>query len=334
MEEISQPKAGQPLAENIKYQISNDLGNDFAKLYELIWKRAIATQMSDAIFKANKVQVKSPNHQTYLFEKAGSVLVFDGFLKLWFYEESDNLLPEYAVGEKLKYENAKVTNHTTTPPPRYNEASLISTLEKNGIGRPSTYATIVSTIQERDYVEKQENRFTPTTIGTTVNDFLVKNFSNIDDIPFTSQMEDNLDAIANGEKQWIPMMKEFYEPFEEEMKKAESQEKIEVKLETTGKMCPECKTGELVIRHSRFGKFVACSRYPDCTYKENMGADVPYVCPKDGGKIVMKRTRKGRTFFGCGNYPKCDFAVWNKIQLEKEAKKVEPEKTEKPDNTE
>src|SRR5437899_2529576 len=141
--------------------------------------------MSDAIFKATKIKVESKNGSSYIFEKAGSVLVFDGFLKLWFWEESDNLLPDYAVDEILSHANHKVTDHATTPPPRYNEASLISALEKNSIGRPSTYATIVSTIQDRGYVEKQENRFIPTPIGIAVNDFLVKNFSTIDDIPFT-----------------------------------------------------------------------------------------------------------------------------------------------------
>src|SRR5581483_10230605 len=240
--------------------------------------------------------------ETYIFEKSGSVLVFDGFLKLWFYEEGESILPEYNVGEALNYSDGKLTEHMTAPPPRYNEASLIGSLEKNGIGRPSTYATIISTIQDRQYVEKQENRFIPTEIGTAVSNFLVKNFASVDDIPFTAHMEDELDDIANGEKEWVPMMQEFYDPFAKELEKAESQDKIEIAEEKTGRTCPKCNQGELVVRRSRFGKFLACNKYPDCDYKESLAADVPYVCPKDDGKIVMKRTRKGRTFFGCGNY--------------------------------
>jgi DNA topoisomerase-1 len=131
-------------------------------------------------------------------------------------------------------------------------------------------------------------------------------------------MEDKLDSIANGETQWVPMIKEFYKPFEEDLGKAEGEEKIEVKVETTGEKCPECKEGDLVVRKSRYGKFIACSRYPECKYTRNIEPDIEVTCPKDGGKVVMKRTKKGRTFFGCANYPKCDFAVWTKQQLMKE----------------
>lgn len=309
---------------NIKNQISKILGNDSVRLYELIYKRSLATQMADAQFKSTKIMVKANGKAKYTFERSGSVLVFDGFLKLWFYEEQDNILPVYKVGDQLNFENANATEHSTNPPPRYNEASLIGSLEKNGIGRPSTYATILGTIQDRAYVEKVENRFIPTKIGVAVNDFLVKNFEDIDDIPFTARMENSLDEIANGQKEWVPMMKEFYTPFEKDLQKAENEAKVEVAEEKTGRICPKCNQGELIVKRSRFGKFIACNKYPDCDYKENITEDLLILCPKDEGKIVMRRTRRGRTFFGCNNYPKCDFAVWTKEQLMKQGKPVSP----------
>lgn len=299
---------------SLRAKVQEELGNDAAKLYELIFKRTLATQMADAIFKSTKIQVKTNG---YVFEKSGSILVFDGFLKIWFYEEDEELLPEFVVGEMLAYQNGKVTEHITNPPPRYNEASLVGTLEKNGIGRPSTYATIVSTIQERNYVEKEENRFKPTAIGITVSDFLVKNFGEVDDIPFTANMENMLDAIANGEREWKPMMQEFYTPFEKELTKAESEAKIEVAAEKTGELCPK-DNGDVIIRYGRFGKFKACSNFPTCNYTAPLVEETQYICPKDHGKVVMKKTRRARTFFGCSNYPKCKFAVWNKNQLLKE----------------
>lgn len=305
--------------EKAKEKVGQTLGTDAIKVFELIYKRAMATQMADAIFKSTKVIVTATDKQAYVFEKNGSVLVFDGYLKLWFYEEKDALLPDFKVGEHPIYLNSHNTEHSTTPPPRYNEASIISSLEKNGIGRPSTYATIISTIIDRQYVEKEEGRFKPTIIGTAVSDFLVKNFQDIDDIPFTAEMENKLDAIANGQLKWIPMMKEFYKPLEEKITKAEADDRIEIAPETVDKLCPK-DNGQLVVRRSKFGKFLACQNFPDCTYKENIGAQElgDVKCPRDGGPIVQRRTKKGRNFFGCGNYPKCTFAVWTKEALLKE----------------
>ncbi len=290
------------------------MGKDFVKLYDLIFKRAMASQMSDAVFDSLKVTIETSNNKTYHFDTNGRSLKFPGFLKLWFYEEDEQLLPDYKTGEILEFNDFHFTTHETTAPPRYNEASLISSLEKHGIGRPSTYAPIISTIQEREYIDKEEGRFKPTNIGIATNDFLVKNFSHIDDIPFTASMEDSLDEIAEGKKDWVPMLKDFYKPFEEDLKKAESQEHVEVKQETTGRKCPECG-GDIIVRRSRFGKFYACSNFPNCTYKESFSEQTNFVCPKDGGKVIIKKTRRGRPFFGCSNYPKCDFAAWKKEEL-------------------
>ena len=295
---------------NLKSEVSS-LGKDAEKLFEIIYKRAVATQMSDAIFESTKISVKATggDSNAYLFEKSGSVLKFDGFLRLTGISEEENILPQLAVGENLNFHEAKILENKTNPPPRYTEANLIATLEKNGIGRPSTYAPIISTIQDRHYIEKTEGKFVPTVIGTTVNDFLVKNFSSIDDIPFTVQMEDKLDEIANGKNDWVPMIKDFYGPFEKQLQSAEKQEKTQIPVEKTDKKCPECGA-DVIIRIGRFGKFYACSRFPDCKYKETYKQETNAICPQDGGKIVVRRTRRGRVFFGCGNYPKCKYAVW------------------------
>ncbi len=301
-------------------EIAQTLGKDFARLYNLIYKRAVATQMADAVYASTKIEVTTKNGHTCTFEANGKVLKFAGFLKLWFYEENDQILPEITVGETLAYQNANVTEHTTNPPPRYNEASIIASLEKHGIGRPSTYAPIISTIYLRQYVEKDEGRIIPTSIGIAVNDFLVKNFSNIDDIPFTSSMENELDEIAQGDKKWENVMKEFYTPFEKHVQEAEGKERVAVQDEPTDKKCPQCG-GDVVIKRGRFGKFYACSNFPDCKYTAPYVEETNYTCPKCGGNVIMKKTKKGRSFFGCSNYPNCDFAVWNKQQLEKEIEK-------------
>lgn len=296
----------------ISEKVTASLGRDAVRLFELIYKRAVATQMSDALFESTKVTVAAGN---YVFEKAGSVLLFDGYLKLWFREEGEEFLPEFEALEKLVYVDGKKTQHNTTPPPKYNDASLIGALEKNGIGRPSTYASIVSTIQDRFYIERLEGRFIPTLIGTTVNDFLVKNFKDIDDIPFTADMEDKLDEIANGNLKWRTLLAEFYTPFEKDLIAAENGEKVAIDLdEKTDKICP-LDGGAILIRRGRFGKFYACSNFPTCKHTAPLIEETEYECPKDKGKVIMKKTRKGRSFFGCSNYPNCDFAVWNKKQL-------------------
>lgn len=305
---------------DVKPKVSKLLGSEAARLYELIYKRAIATQMADALFESTKITVKTDKN--HVFEKAGSVLLFDGFLKLWYKEDGEEFLPDFKAQEKLPFISSKKTEHTTTPPPRYNDASLISALEKNGIGRPSTYASIVSTIIDRFYIEREEKRFVPTLVGNTVNDFLVKNFSDIDDIPFTADMEDKLDAVANGEIKWQKVMSDFYKPLEKQIAAAELLEPMKIDLdEKTDKICP-LDSGAIIIRRGRFGKFYACSNFPACKYTAPIIDVTQYQCPKDGslpagrqGNVIVKKTKKGRTFYGCSNYPKCDFAVWTKKQL-------------------
>jgi DNA topoisomerase-1 len=203
------------------------------------------------------------------------------------------------------------------PPPRYNDASLIKALEEKSIGRPSTYATIVSTIGDRGYVERVERRFVPTVVGIAVNDFLVSNFATIDDVPFTALMEDELDQIAGGKKEWTVMMGEFYDTFSKKLKEVGDVERVKIPVEETGEICPDCKTGKLVIRTGKFGKFFSCSRFPECRFTKQFVETTDFFCPKDRGRVVIKKTRKGRKFYGCGNYPNCDFAVWKLEDIKK-----------------
>lgn len=296
-----------------KSEIENKLGKDYAKVYDLIARRALASQMTDAIYALTKIQIEMKTDSSdLLFEANGRILKFDGFLKVYSVkEENEQILPNVKVGESLKYKSSEISEHSTNPPPRYNEASLISSLEKHSIGRPSTYAPTISTLYDRFYVEKEEGRLIPTKIGISVNDFLVANFSNIDDIPFTAALEDKLDEIANGNLKWIPMMKEFYTPFEKELEKAENADRIKVEAEYAGKQCPK-DNGRLVIRQSRFGKFLACENFPECDYKESYSEETGLKCPNDGGNVIIRKTRKGRIFYGCANYPNCKFAAWKK----------------------
>ena len=263
------------------------LGKDFAKLYDLIYKRALASQMTDAVFLSTKVEAKASNGaRTYTAQANGRVMKFDGFLKVWFYEDEEQLIPPLEINEGLDLEQINISEYKTNPPPRYNEASLIGSLEKHGIGRPSTYAPTISTIVARYYVEKEEGRFIPTQIGTLVNDFLVKNFSSIDDIPFTSQMEDQFDEIAQGKKDWVPVIRKFYGPFEKHIKSAQDEKKIEVEPEKTGEKCPLDK-GDVVVRIGRFGKFKACNNFPTCRFRESIAEDSGFLCPRDTGKIAF-----------------------------------------------
>src|SRR5680860_579318 len=301
--------------------IANELGKDYAKLYDLIWKRAIASQMADALIESTTVLVdstKDKDSSEYRLKANGSILVFEGFLKVNPLGLNDTILPDFTVSDKFSAKEIKEIEHETQPPPRYNDASIISTLEEKGIGRPSTYATIISTIEIRGYIERQEGRFIPTSVGIAVNDFLVKNFSTIDDIPFTAQMEAQLDDIAGGEKKWVPVIREFYSPFEKTLELVKNVERVKIKVEETDEKCPLCKAN-LVIRTGRFGKFLSCSTFPNCKFTKPLVQETEFICPKDGGKIILKKTRKGRKFYGCPNYPKCDFAVWKLEDLKKQA---------------
>lgn len=297
--------------------VTQDLGKDYGKLYELIWRRALACQMSDALVESTTVFAKTipvDGAAEYRFKTTGSVLVFDGFLKINPFGLQDKKLPQFVASESVQLVSTLAEAHETPPPPRYNDASLIGSLEEGGIGRPSTYASIIATIEARNYIEREQGKFIPTSVGIAVTDFLVKNFSSIDDIPFTAQMEDELDNIASGQKKWVPVIKEFYEPFEKILKEVGSAARVEIPAEETGEMCPK-DGAPLVIRVGRFGKFISCKNFPTCDFKKAYVEDTNLLCPKDGGKVIARKTRKGRTFYGCSNYPKCDFAVWKLTDL-------------------
>jgi len=315
--------------------LSMGLNRDHIRLYDLIWKRFVACQMMEAVMDQTTIDVLA-NPGDYLLRATGSVIKFEGWLKVYKQslktsfesklsnsvygksaddeekEESEKILPELTEKEDLNLLQVLPSQHFTEPPARYNEASLIKKLEELGIGRPSTYAPILSTIQERFYVERVERRFIPTSLGFTVTDFLVKYFGDIVDYAFTAGMEDELDEIARGERQWRPTMKSFYGPFEKKLIEVEgTAEKVKVEVETTDKICSECGK-PLIVRFGRFGKFLACSGFPDCKHTEGLEEKVNAKCPDDGGDIVVRKTRKGKTFYGCKNWPGCKFASWTK----------------------
>jgi len=299
-------------------QVAGDLGGQYAKLYDLIWKRAVASQMADAVTESTNVLVKTQGSQkSYLFKANGSVLLFEGFLKVNPQALSDNKLPQFKAGDNLDLMSVESQLHETPPPPRYNDASLIKVLEEKGIGRPSTYATIVGTIESRQYIDRVEGRFSPTSVGIAVNDFLVTNFSTIDDIPFTAAMEDGLDEVADGKKKWVPMIKDFYSPFEKKLEEVKGAARVKIAVEETDEKCPKCGAN-LVVRVGKFGKFLSCSTFPTCDFSKPIILETQFKCPKDGAIIVVKKTRKGRTFYGCSNYPACTFAAWKLQDLKKE----------------
>jgi len=292
--------------------LKSKLENNQFKLYDLIWRRFIACQMAQAIFDSTTVDIQAKN---YTFRATGQILKFDGFLKVYPIKYEENELPPLEKEEMLKLIKLIPSQHFTQPPARYTEATLIKVLEENGIGRPSTYAPILSTIQERNYIEKDEQkRFRPTEIGTVVNDLLVNHFPEIVDIGFTAEMEENLDKIAEGKRKWTPVIREFYEPFEENLqKKYQEVSKKDITEKPTEKTCPKCGA-PLLIRLGKYGKFYACSKFPKCRYTESLEENsLGIKCPKcKKGKIVEKRTKKRKIFYGCSNWPKCDFALWDK----------------------
>ena len=293
------------------------LNKEQEKLYGLIWRRFIACQMVQAVFDATTIDIAANN---YIFRTTGQVLKFDGFLKVYPMKFEEKELPLLKKEEILELIKLIPSQHFTKPASRYNEASLIKALEENGIGRPSTYAPILSNIQEKNYIEKnQERRFQPTEIGLVVNDLLVEHFPKIVDIKFTALMEEDLDKIAEDEKKWKEVVREFYEPFEENLKnKYKKVSKKDITEKPTKKTCPKCGA-PLVIRLGKFGEFYACSKFPECRYTEPLEKNVLGIkCPKcKKGEIVEKRTRKNKIFYGCNQYPKCNFALWDKPTGEK-----------------
>jgi DNA topoisomerase-1 len=298
------------------------LTRDQFRLYSLIWQRFLASQMASAIFDTIQVEVEARSERVYLLRASGAKVRFQGFLAIYEEakededqteeEELHTRIPALEENEPLRLAEVYPDQHFTQPPPRFTEATLIRALEEFGIGRPSTYAPILSTIQQRGYVLKEEKRLEPTEIGFTVNDMLVKYFPEVMDTGFTAKMEEELDEIAEGEHDWVSTLQEFYEPFAKDVKNAELEiPKVNGGPELLGRDCPTCGN-PLVIRYGRFGKFIGCSKFPDCRYVEPWLEKTGVRCPKDGGEIVERKTRKGRKFYACSNYPGCDFSSWKK----------------------
>ncbi|MCH7952387.1 MAG: type I DNA topoisomerase [Chloroflexi bacterium] len=340
---------------------------DQARLYTLIWQRFVASQMADAEFDVTTIEINAAapaDGETYLLRATNTQLKFAGFRQV--YEEArdddteekfgTNPLPELSEADAVALRELFPEQHFTEPPPRYTEATLVKEMEEKGIGRPSTYAPTLSTIQDRGYIEREKRVLKPTDLGKTVNDLLVEYFGAFLDVDFTAAMEEELDEVASGEREWVPVVRDIYEPLESALDGAMKTAPKQVK-ETTEK-CPECEApmvirwgrrgqfqactrfpdckgtrsleGEepekpqetdepcpecsapMLIRSGRFGKFMACSRYPECKGKKNMAKGMGVKCPKTGGELLERRTKKGRTFYGCADYPKCDFTTWSR----------------------
>ena len=347
------------------------------RLYDLIWRRAVACQMKEARFGSTTVDItteyekdtKVQNTKNYIFRTTGSTIKFDGYLKIYPEKQKENILPVLDEKEHLELIKLIKNQHFTQPLTRYSEASLVKALEQNGIGRPSTYAPIISVIQTRNYVIKEDRRFKPTEIGILVNDVLVEHFPKVVDLKFTAHMEDDLDKIARGETEWVPVIKEFYKPFHENlMKKDKEISKKNLTEKATNEVCekcgkpmiikmgrygkflactgyPECKNtqplpgspeafaqesnpaankpcekcgAQMIVKHGRYGPFLACSAYPECKNIKAIKKSTGVKCPKcEKGEIVEKKSKKGRVFYACDQYPSCEFALWQKPTGEK-----------------
>ena len=297
-------------------KIKQYLTSDEFKLYSLIYKRTLASLMADA--SVNQTTIVFDNNN-YKFKTVGSILIFDGYLKVYKDYESneDKILPEIGDKEVAITNNVDCSQHFTKPPARYSEAKLIKTLEELGIGRPSTYATIIDTIKSRGYVDLVEKKFKPTEIGIETTDKLQDYFSDLINTDYTKNMEDDLDYIAEGKLVWNKVLQDFYDIFEPRVEKAFSDMEKKAPVET-GEKCPECGN-PLVIRKGKYGEFVACSNYPECKYikKEEKEDIIICDCPNCDGKIIEKKSRRGKIFYGCNNYPKCKTAYWDKPINEK-----------------
>lgn len=309
-------------------QIKSRLDKRQLKLYDLIWRRFIATQMPEAIFDATSIDIEAGRA---IFHATGQILKFDGFLKVYPTKTEDVILPHVEPDEKVTPLSVDPIQHFTEPPPRYTDASLIKTLEKAGVGRPSTYAPTLSTIQNRGYVEKDERkRYRPTDMGIMVNDLLVEHFPEVVDIEFTAKMEEELDEVAEGVKTWQPVIREFYDPFSKHLETKYEEVEKQTTEEATDEICEKCGK-PMVIKFGRFGRFMACSGFPECKNTKTIKKELISTgvkCPKcNEGDIVQRFTRKKRLFFGCSRYPDCDFATWT--DPKKKAPEYNPEEEAK-----
>ncbi len=297
-------------------KIKGSLSGDQYKLYRLIWERFMASQMQNAVMDTVSADITAAG---CLFKASGYSVKFDGFTKL--YEESregedsqSGMLPKLDKGEKLKPEEVLGHQHFTQPPARYNEASLIKTLEENGIGRPSTYAPTISTILDRHYVERETgNQLKPTALGEVITELLKDHFNNIVDVKFTAKMESDLDDIENGERNWVDTMRRFYGGFSKTLEKAEQDmegKRVKVPDEQTDIVCEECGK-PMVIKIGPYGKFLGCSGFPDCKFTKKIVVETKGNCPKCGKKMLAKKSKKGKPFYGCEDYKNCNFMTWD-----------------------
>jgi len=269
--------------------------------------------MKESVYDETKIDVRA---DSYLLRASGQMMKFDGWKKVYkARKEIEKVeLPAVEKDETLSLIKVDPQQKFTEPSSRYTEASIIKKLEELGIGRPSTYAPTISIIQVRNYVEKKEGKFYATPVGITVNDFLLKHFPKVFDYNFTARMEDDLDKIANGETKWVSKIRAFWDPFEKKLDKvAEKSKRVKIETEKLGKKCPKCSKGELVVRIGRYGKFVSCSRFPDCDHREKYLDKIGINCPEcTKGEVIIKTTKRGRKFYGCSRYPKCSWASWRK----------------------
>ncbi|HKB88553.1 MAG TPA: type I DNA topoisomerase [Patescibacteria group bacterium] len=313
-------EAIRPTSLNAKLEKTDDkFFDDEQKLYELIWGRFVACQMNPSIYDETSIDVEADKH---ILRASGQIMKFDGWRRIVpakkNSEEEIVVLPDVEKGEDLDLVKTWGDQKFTLPPARYNEASLIKTLEKLGIGRPSTYAPTISVIQIRSYVEKNDNKqFVPTSVGIAVNDFLMMNFPETFDYQFTADMESDLDRVAEGKLPWVKTIKDFWKPFEKKLVDVEKNSKrVKIEVEKLGIKCPDCKEGELVIRTGRFGKFISCSRFPDCKHTEKYLEKIGVKCPEcKVGDVIVKKSKKGK-FFGCSRYPECKYASWRSPKKE------------------
>ncbi|MDK0956607.1 type I DNA topoisomerase [Clostridium perfringens] len=295
-----------------------NLSNDQYKLYALIWKRFIASQMATCILNTNSLEIKNGD---YTLRASGSTIKFDGFMKVYEYisgeEEESVLLPELEENEVLKEELIEGKQHFTQPPARYSEAAFVKLLEEKGIGRPSTYVPTISTLISRKYVDREKKILIPTELGFIVNDILSNYFKQIVDTDFTAEMEVKLDNVEAGKESWTHIVDEFFTPLKEDIEKAEKEiSKVIIEDKVSDVPCDKC--GRLmVIKHGRFGDFLACPGYPECQNTKPIVEEVDANCPLCGGKILVKRSKKGNRFYGCSNYPECNFVSWYEPTNEK-----------------
>lgn len=290
--------------------IAKYLDKDQLKLYTLIWNRFIASQMTAAVFDTMKVNL-TQNGVTFIAN--GSQVKFDGYMAVYNDTDKNKMLPDMEEGESVKKVNTNPEQHFTQPPARFSEASLIKTLEENGVGRPSTYAPTLETIQKRYYVKLAAKRFEPTELGEIVNSLIVEFFPDIVDVTFTAEMEGKLDEVEIGKEQWQKIIDEFYKPFEKELAKAETEmEKIQIKDEPAGFDCELCGS-PMVIKLGRYGKFYACSNFPECHNTKAITKEIGVICPIcQKGQIIERKTKRNRIFYGCDRYPECEFTSWDK----------------------